>query len=651
MEKVSAHLRKSLRIRITAAIVIMVLLMFFTGGLCFFYFLKLSDSVNQQSESELPALQLLNSAQLGITRLSNLANDIANSSSPAYSRILMSQVRDEVSELQSGLSKLNARNEQVVRLTEIVGKIEPSVTSMSLSKTMLDQVEVELQEQIKRALKQTIDNHKDVTQEQVESILDVLLLGLNRLMGANHLYEQNQIVALLEEQLINLERLAPSTYAELYPLLSAPKGVFDLLSQRELHRSEVVGMSTQNKILLGNVVDFGHRVYMETEASVAQQAQNLALSAQSFIDGLILAFFVQLLLALSLLGYLHRQLFRRLHALKGLVGKQRAITDEDVAFFDSQNELGSLVQQLQLYMNTVAQQQAQIEATSCQLQSIIKHSHMRIAVLIGDKLLYCSDPLKQLFANCALTGLDSFPKDVAAHIKEVIESQASSYQGAFWDAGSQSWYDITRDSIVWENQTADLICFVDVTEQIKAEQEFKRTLSAVESQAQIDPLTGLLNRKSFDVTLATLDNEQEFSSFAILLFDVDFFKEYNDQLGHLQGDNVLRMVATVIQRNTPSYASAIRYGGEELLVFVPNTQIDTALDIAQTIVEDVFSQKVPHPSSPHQFLSVSCGVSIQTEKQESVRQVFDQADKSLYKAKSRGRNCVIVWSGITADLL
>ncbi|SBS32880.1 putative diguanylate cyclase YdaM [Marinomonas aquimarina] len=649
MAEVTGHLRKSLRIRITAAVLIMVLLMLCTGGLCFFYFLKLSESVKLQSDRELPALQVLNGAQLSITRLSNLANEVANSTSPAYSRILMSQVRDEISELQNSLLKLTDRNEQITRLTEIVAKVEPSVTSMSMSKAMLDQVEAALQEQVTRALRQVVQTHKGARQAAVEETLDELLLELNHLLSAKHLYEQNQIVFTLKEQLTQLNRIAPMIHAQLSPLLSSPKGVFDLLAQREQHRSEVVGLSTQNKILLGNVVDFGHRVYMDMEANVAQQAEQLSENAQSFIDGLVLAFAVQLLVALSLLGYLHRQLFRRLQALKGLVGQKRTITDEDVAFFDAQNELGSLVKKLQSYMNTITTQQAQIETTSQQLQTIIKHSHMKIAVLIDGQLQYCSDALKQLFANRALTSLESFPDDVVNHIKAVLENQANTEEGAFWDVESQSWYDITRDTIIWQNQHADLISFADVTEQIQAQQEFKRTLSEVENEAQIDPLTGLLNRKTFDTTVMNASHEEMLSHFAILLFDVDFFKEYNDQLGHLQGDNVLKMVAAVIQRNTPSEGAAIRYGGEELLVYLPDTQVKTALDIAQTIVEDIFSQDVPHPASPHRYLSVSCGVSMQTQATESVLQVFDQADKSLYKAKRSGRNCVMLWSDTKAE--
>lgn len=649
-EKTSQHSR-SLRSRITTAVIIMMLLMLLTGGLCVFYFLKLSHSVNQQAERELPALQLLNGAQLSITRLSNLATEVANSASPAYSRIVMSQVRDEVSELESSLKKLSTRNEQIVRLTEIVGKIEPSVTSMSLSKAMFDQAETALQRQIKLALQQTILSRKGQDQSAVSETLDTMLLDLNRLLGTTHLYEQNQIVFSLKAALSQLQIPAPEVYQALSGLLSSPNGVFDLLSQRELHHSEVVGLSTQNKILLGNVVDFGHRVYMEMELSVAQQAEALAQSAGRFIDGLIIAFVVQLLVALSLLGYLHRQLFTRLVALRELVGQKQVITDDDVAFFDGQNELGSLVKQLQCYMKTISQQQTQIETTSHQLQAIIKYSQMKIAVLIDEQLVYCSESLKQLFADRALTNLGSFPEDVALPIRNIIEQRSKAYEGAFWDSESQSWYDINRDSIVWENQAADLICFVDVTEHVKAEQEFQRTLSAVESQAQLDPLTGLLNRKSFDTTLMTLTSEMAWSKFAMLLFDVDFFKEYNDQLGHLQGDNVLKMVASVIKRNTPATGSAIRYGGEELLVFLPNTEIETALDIAQTIVEDVFSQDVPHPSSPHQFLSVSCGVSIQTHDGDSVLQVFDQADKSLYKAKNRGRNCVMVWADPLPDLM
>lgn len=643
MPDMTMSFRRSLRIRIASAVFIMVLLMLISGGASLYYFSLLNTSVTDQSEQELPALKTLNSIQLSITRLATLSNEISSSTSPAYSRILMTQVHKQVEELQLSLSALNIDNMQIQRLKEIVGKVEPSVVNMSHSKAMLDKFEAMLKDRINQVLQKTILYYKNATNVEEEAVLNRLWIDFSQLIASEHLYEQNRILATIRQNLKKLEQLNGTSFQAVDQLLSAPDGVFYLVSQKELHRTEVLGLSTQNRILLGNVVDFGYRVYIETEQRVSDQASMISSSSGRFIDVLSVMFIVQLLVAMSLIVYLHRELFRRLQALKSLVGQQKAIADEDVAFFDERNELGVLVKQLQDYVNTITAQQQQIEASSHQLQMIIKHSHMKVSVFQGEQLLYCSESLSQLFTSHNLSSVDEFPEEVRKLIYAAIKGTKVAGENAYLDEQNQHWYEIVSEVVYWDNQQADLVCFMDVTEQVKAEQEFKRTLMVVESEAKIDPLTHLYNRKVFDTHVVTYQSNSNDSSYAVLLFDVDYFKQYNDQWGHLQGDNILKMVASVIKDNTPASGLAIRYGGEEFLVFIPDCRENSAVNIAQSIVEEVYSQQIPHPSSPHEFLSISCGISVQQDLYEPVLKVFDQADKSLYKAKHSGRNCVMVW--------
>ena len=634
---------KSLRFRIAAAVLFMLLLMLLTSGISFFYFFKLKSAVNQQSQQALPELQVLNSAQLNITRLANLAIEVSNSTSPAYSRILMSQVREQVDELKHSLELLGENNAQIKRLMDVVAKVEPSVTNISLSKSMLDQVDKALNERLFSAMTVTLASINQADDKEVKQVLGEITSDLAQLNTRPHLYEQNQITARLVKQMQQLQQQALIHYKQLEPLLLSPRGVLELLSKREIHNSEVVGLTTQNRILLGNIVDFGHRVYMENEAKVAQQAQTISKNSNDFINVLMLVLLVQLMVAVALMVYLHKHLFRRLYALKGLVGQRKRITARDVAFFDERNELGSLVKQLQTYLETISKQQAQIESTSLQLQSVIKHSHMMAAVIYQDEILYLSEPFYQLFKDRDLKSIHDFPDDFQQRIASTQIGDLTTLESAYWDVHRQSWFQVSKDNILWEGKKAYLISLTDVSSQVRAEQEFRKTLSVVESESKLDALTGLYNRKLFEDQVASLKLATEFMSFAVLLFDVDFFKQYNDKLGHLQGDQVLKMVASVIKRNTPSKGMAIRYGGEELLVFLPKANSSEALEIAQDIVEEVYQQHVPHPSSPHQYLSVSCGVSVQESSSDSLLKVFDQADKCLYQAKKSGRNRVTLW--------
>lgn len=646
MSDISALPRKSLRFRIGVSILLMVLLLETSGGASLWYFSELGRSVQTLSDEALPSLEMLNTTQLSIAQIANVSREIANSSSSAETRILLAQVHEQILELKGNLNRLIDYNEQVKGLNDIVALVEPGVAGIAASKALLDQTEKALQIQVSKAMDVAINLSQSTRSLEVQGYLNSLALSLSRFLFNEHLFEQQKTIRDVQQTLQILKLQAPEAYQLVSATIIAPQTVLDLLEQRETHYSEVVGLDTQNRILLGSVVDFGHRVYEDMKNDVVAQSKATAKNAMSFMEILAVVLLAQLVIAFLLVLYLHKHLFKRLHELNRLVAQHRPITDTAIAFFDQHNELGILVRQLRTYVDTISTQQQQIEETSQQLQTIIKLSQMRVTVFAnasGD-FLFCSDPLRQLFAQYSLTQLSDFPRDVQACVDRLLAEQITSDKDAWvCDEASQRWYEITCNEIVWEHQQATLLCFVDVTDQVNAEREYKHTLSVVENEASIDPLTGLFNRKMFDKQIAEYQSHPKEGGFAVLLFDVDLFKQYNDHFGHLEGDHMLAMVATVIKANTPETGAAIRYGGEEFLLFLPDTSLMQALDIGQCIVEGVYAQKAPHPLSPHTYLSVSCGISLTLESSVPVLEVFDQADKSLYKAKSRGRNCIKVW--------
>ncbi|MGB3691503.1 MAG: PleD family two-component system response regulator [Spirulinaceae cyanobacterium] len=163
--------------------------------------------------------------------------------------------------------------------------------------------------------------------------------------------------------------------------------------------------------------------------------------------------------------------------------------------------------------------------------------------------------------------------------------------------------------------------------------------------ATLDGLTQVANRRCFDEYL----NQEwrrmarEKLPLALVLGDIDFFKLYNDTYGHQAGDDCLQKVAALIANEAKRATDlAARYGGEELAVILPNTDINGALKVAKEIRDKVKALGVIHEASPFKYVSLSLGVAAFTPTaQTSPETLIQAADQALYKAKAQGRDRAI----------
>ncbi|MCD5988815.1 MULTISPECIES: PleD family two-component system response regulator [Pseudomonas syringae group] len=162
-----------------------------------------------------------------------------------------------------------------------------------------------------------------------------------------------------------------------------------------------------------------------------------------------------------------------------------------------------------------------------------------------------------------------------------------------------------------------------------------------------DGLTGLSNRRHFDeyLELEWRRASRDQTQLSLMMIDVDFFKAYNDNFGHLEGDEALRQVAKAIRASSarPSDLPA-RYGGEEFALVLPNTSPGGARLLAEKLRMTVAGMNIPHIApTPGASLTVSIGVStIVPQPGTNSRQLIQEADKGLYAAKHNGRNQVSV---------
>lgn len=166
--------------------------------------------------------------------------------------------------------------------------------------------------------------------------------------------------------------------------------------------------------------------------------------------------------------------------------------------------------------------------------------------------------------------------------------------------------------------------------------------------SKIDALTGLFNRRYFNETYQKewLSAARTKSSLAVIMIDIDFFKKYNDRYGHLQGDECLKAVATAIRSSILRPRDMVaRFGGEEFVVLLPDTDTAGAEYIAGRIIAGIGKQGIPHSdSSVSDTVTVSIGIAASIpEKNDSSNKLLDMADKALYRAKLEGRNCYRIY--------
>jgi diguanylate cyclase (GGDEF)-like protein len=178
-------------------------------------------------------------------------------------------------------------------------------------------------------------------------------------------------------------------------------------------------------------------------------------------------------------------------------------------------------------------------------------------------------------------------------------------------------------------------------------EELKEANEKLHQLSTEDALTGLYNRRSFDDrAVQEIARTKRFGrELALAIADIDFFKDYNDHVGHPTGDRALATIGTIIRKSIRETDLAFRYGGEELAIILPETTAESATSVAERIRRAVEKQPFEGESSqPNGALTISIGVSMLGKDSETLEDFLSGADRALYKAKSMGRNRVVALS-------
>ncbi len=181
-----------------------------------------------------------------------------------------------------------------------------------------------------------------------------------------------------------------------------------------------------------------------------------------------------------------------------------------------------------------------------------------------------------------------------------------------------------------------------------AREELLATNRQLAVLATHDTLTGLANRRRFDEVLASEVRraQREAQPLALLLIDIDHFKRFNDAYGHIGGDECLKAVSALLRECVRRPTDVVaRYGGEELAMVLPNTEVAGAVVVAETVLARLAELNIVHAGSPFGRVSVSIGVAGMAGQGETPLTLVAAADQALYAAKAAGRNRCVVFEG------
>lgn len=173
----------------------------------------------------------------------------------------------------------------------------------------------------------------------------------------------------------------------------------------------------------------------------------------------------------------------------------------------------------------------------------------------------------------------------------------------------------------------------------------------LETLALLDGLTGLANRRQFDIFLqeTILQSAATGKKMALIMMDIDMFKKYNDHYGHVEGDKCLQSISNVLS-NIPRRKEDLiaRYGGEEFVIILLDTSVEGATSFAQRALDAIRERQIPHIDTlrDEKIVTASAGVYVfvGSEATDAAEHAIRQADRALYQAKHAGRNCIIATS-------
>lgn len=350
-----------------------------------------------------------------------------------------------------------------------------------------------------------------------------------------------------------------------------------------------------------------------------------------------------------------------------LVKQQRVLEDQNEELILQQEELNRMVAAVQEHSVKMEMTNLDLEAKQTDLQILLlqvkeqeQHYRQLVKWLPDAVLIYQGGSI--VYANNMAATLVHAPSATILIGKRILDFIPLGNQQAFPDQennaqGQRSEAKLIRldgkmidvelfgQDISFQGQPAMLAILRDISLRKDAERKLLAANKTLEMLAHADGLTGIANRRYFDHFLEQewISLQQAEASLSLILFDIDYFKLYNDYYGHQKGDDVLQQVAqSVTDCLSGVNCLFARYGGEEFAVLLPHTKAEEGKRIAEMLCSSIEALHIPHQKSQvSRFITGSFGVAAAERGTfKNAADLISAADQALYTAKRNGKNRV-----------
>ncbi len=623
--------KNSISVRINSGMIGILISLFILTALSIWMNKKFNDLTYRVSAQHLPELSNSSDLHLAIKNIHRKINSLTHSESKIANRIIVRDLIDELYQVSVVIGKLF--NDEYSKTLRLMSKeLLPIINSYSLEVDKFLFKKNELRRKIMLLDKlYIVQLEKHEIKEHVHNgILNKLYISARSLPDLPTTFKfkeaQKKIKSLIKELKAN-----SFSGSGLYNVIENPSdGIIALLNSQYDIKLRLSVLNTQTKVIVEQLNSISFEKVTELKKLV--EASTLELhntSSQLNTICLVIVLFTTLF-TVALMYFFHQSISKRLMVIAKSIGAKE---DQQQLIQESKgsSEISIIAKSIVKYISRHEQQSKEIQANNKQLMMIIDNSNQAVIIYCEDQIVYCNAYCNQVLDLNAETNTDIVSQSLLMAINTMTYKDRLKV-GPFY-------FRFFATEIDWNGKSSTLALLIDITNEVKKEDQLIKTLEVVKDESLTDTLTGLHNRRKLELFI-----EQDTAlAYSLIIADIDWFKAFNDYYGHAEGDLCITKVAMAIKGCLRTEDDlAIRYGGEEFVILLVGSTMQQAELVADRIQSIILKFDIKHEKSVFNQLSLSLGIAHSSELDDgNWNELFDMADNRLYQAKSNGRARVV----------